>query len=102
MGNKKKATGIPAVVTQPDNSVYDFTYDGHDYTVETSVFQDVEFHEAVDSGSDVAFVKALVGAAQFKKFKATGKNGKRNIDELREFVKAADDAFGVESGESEG
>jgi hypothetical protein len=87
-------------VEQPDENILPFTFEGKDYTLDKSVFSDLDFREAAEEEKDIKVIRLLVGNRNFEKFKSAGKNGKRTIEEFNLFGAAAYEAVGTNLGES--
>lgn len=97
MSNAQKATMNSAKKTknEPAEDVV-VEYDGETYTVNPDcVSDDIEILEAFEKNKIVTGLEAIVGDAQWRKFKSK----KRSMDDLGEFTKVIIGALGMDTGE---
>lgn len=91
---KKEATPdeLPEKVT--------ITYDGEDYEIEVAAFDDIEVMEAVEENKFVGAVKALLGPAQWLRFKSKKRSYSVDVVEILNLI--SKEIAGVTVGESKG
>lgn len=68
-----------------------FDYDGLTFTVPPASEWDLDVLESYEDGKIVATLRALLGADQWSKFKAT----KRTVQDLNDLFEAVQEALGI-------
>lgn len=61
---------LAAAVAETTGDAWSIEFDGHTYTVSPSVFDTIEYVEAVQDNHDTAMVRAMLGRAQWELFKS--------------------------------
>lgn len=69
-----------------------FTFDGDKYVIAPTQEWDLDVLEAVEDGKVVSVVRALLGAKQWEKFKATP----RKVEDLNKLFEAISKAVGIQ------